>query len=111
MQTKLLVGPILVLVCLFPLCGAVRADSITTVSMLASFGNAATGGSEAFFSEFLFDRTIQNIVPNSIQVFSTGTLGAFSFDDFTVQTGTFNGLPSFVYDFFWTDHSGDTIGL
>jgi PEP-CTERM motif len=90
------------------------ADTIDLKSFSAEFSNPITGGTESFQTEFEWDRTLQDIVPGSMEVSSAGALGAFNFTEFSVehthvvnQVGAFN--DTYLYSFFWADQSGDII--
>jgi hypothetical protein len=91
-----------------------RADTINMKGFSAQFSDPLTGGSESFQTSFAWDRTLQDIVPGSMQVSSSGGLGAFIFTEFMVghtvvanQVGAFTS--TYLYSFFWADQAGDVI--
>jgi hypothetical protein len=91
-----------------------RADTITPKGFSAEFINPTGSLSESFQTSFEWDRTTQDIVPGSMQVSSSGPLGAFTFTESIVRhTISTNPMSSFTdsyfYSFFWTNQTGDVI--
>jgi hypothetical protein len=97
------------LVCSIP----THADTLAPVSVMALFGNAA-GSGETFASSLQFDRDTQTIVPGSIFTASSGALGAFAFNTFTITATPATNFPGFnnlLYSFLWKDSGSDIISL
>jgi hypothetical protein len=97
------------LVCSLP----TRADTLAPVSIMAMFGNSA-GSGETFASSLQFDRDTQTIVPGSIFTASSGALGAFAFNTFTITATPATNFPGFnnlLYSFLWKDSGSDFITL
>jgi hypothetical protein len=97
------------LVCSIP----AYADTLAPVSVMAMFGNAA-GSGETFASSLQFDRDTQMIVPGSIFTASSGALGAFAFNTFTITATPATNFPGFdnlLYSFLWKDSGSDIITM
>ena len=88
------------------LCNVVHADDITSD---VQFDLTYQGpGSETIDFSSVFDRTTQSVLPGST-ISSTGTLGAFGFNGFTVSSNPNNfGGTSFLYDFLFSNQTGDS---
>jgi hypothetical protein len=65
---------------LYPL--PAKADEFADVRLVTIMGNATVA--EAFSLSAIFDNTTQTIIPDGVQTFTFGALGAFNFAGFTV---------------------------